>query len=1420
MRSSAIAAIFICSGTAVAQPVLITAAQIVSPTQTSITPTAGGPAIALATAEITVRGTILTINGRHTIASLVVERSAPATFGVLTHSANMNFDYSGGAGTDVVAGLELTVTGTVFIQGPDLAFLGSRIDLTACGFQGRQGPGSLIYFGGGGGSGAGHGGAGANGSGIVGGGCYGAFLTPSTFGSGSSGNCCVASSAGGGRIKIMAGGSITIDGDIIADAQLPSGGQSGGGAGGSVHLITSALSGTGTVRARGAAGVNTTWGAGGGGRIAAEFTTRTLADSAFDASGGAVSFGNVRGGAGTVFLKPTASAGTLIIDNKAPTLGEATEFTGAVTVPGNLIVRGGGAIGPVHTDDTFDLTITGDATIDADGALLADERGFLGREGPGTTTFVGGGGGSGAGHGGAGSNGSGIAGGGCYGSFRAPIAMGSGSTGNCCITSSVGGGVLRFTVGGALTNNGLISADGQGPTNNTAGGGAGGSIWIISGALSGTGTVRSRGGSSINTASWGAGGGGRIAAYFTSSTFPAENFDASGGVVSFNNVRGGAGTVFLMPSSGLGTLIIDNKAADIGEATEMTGPVVIPGNLIVRSGGALGPVHTDDTLQISIAGNATIDAGGAILADHRGFPGRQGAGTTSYVGGGGGGGAGHGGAGANGSGILGGDCYGSVTLPITMGSGSTGNCCSAAAAGGGVFRLSVGGALRVDGVLSADGQGPTNATIGGGAGGGIWLTANSLAGTGTIRARGGSGINAASWGGGGGGRIAAYFASSTFPAAGFDASGGVVSFNNVQGGAGTVFLQLSSALGTLIIDNKALTIGEATELTGDNVFGASLVVDNGGLLSPKHGDDTMHLIFGGGATVGPLGQIGADSRGFAARTGTGSLTYVGGGGGSGAGHGGAGSDGSGVDGGGTYGSILAPLLMGSGSSGNCCTPGAAGGGIIRLDFGGAVVVDGLVSANGQPPAGPLGSTAGGGAGGSIWLTCGTLSGTGFIEARGADGLGGSFGAGGGGRVGVYYGTSTFPVANFNLGGGTLGFGSVAGGAGTLFLKPTASRGTVIIDNDSAVGETTELTGEVLLNANLTVRGGGILGPTQADPSLLMLLTGDITIDESGQISADARGFPGRQGPGTLPYAGGGGGGGGGYGGRGGDGSDFTGGPMYGFADLPSEMGSGSSGHCCRLAAAGGGLMQIYTAGTFTVNGRLSANGEGPVNGTTGGGSGGGLLISAQTVTGSGFITAGGGDGLATDFGGGGGGRIAVYSCVLSLPLDHITASGGAGFAPADDGSVVLGASTARATAARACAGSTITLRVVGAGTTGPYQWRFNGVALSDGPLPSGAIVSGALTALLTISGVTPDEEGNYDCVLTGTCGGVTTNVTTFRVCATDLNCDGETNPDDLADYISCYFSDPPCPQADFDRSGNVDPDDLADFISAFFGGCN
>ena len=57
-------------------------------------------------------------------------------------------------------------------------------------------------------------------------------------------------------------------------------------------------------------------------------------------------------------------------------------------------------------------------------------------------------------------------------------------------------------------------------------------------------------------------------------------------------------------------------------------------------------------------------------------------------------------------------------------------------------------------------------------------------------------------------------------------------------------------------------------------------------------------------------------------------------------------------------------------------------------------------------------------------------------------------------------------------------------------------------------------------------------------------------------------------------------------------------------------------------------------------------------------------------------------------------------------------------------------------------------------------------------------------------------------------------------CPADFNSDGFQNPDDLADFITCFFLEVQfpgsCPDSDFNDDGFSNPDDIADFITAFF----
>ncbi|MHC4606205.1 MAG: YCF48-related protein, partial [Planctomycetota bacterium] len=142
--------------------------------------------------------------------------------------------------------------------------------------------------------------------------------------------------------------------------------------------------------------------------------------------------------------------------------------------------------------------------------------------------------------------------------------------------------------------------------------------------------------------------------------------------------------------------------------------------------------------------------------------------------------------------------------------------------------------------------------------------------------------------------------------------------------------------------------------------------------------------------------------------------------------------GGGGAGGSAYGSASAPVDLGSGggTSGAASHDGGDGGGRIRLDVDGSLTVSGWVLADGEDAPG---SEDGGGSGGSIWISTGTLAGAGMVSAMGGDGYDDVVfdgGGGGGGRIAVYYDSSTFTGSVFVTGG--VGPGTAVDGAAGTF----------------------------------------------------------------------------------------------------------------------------------------------------------------------------------------------------------------------------------------------------------------------------------------------------------------------------------------------------------------------------------------------------
>ena len=154
-------------------------------------------------------------------------------------------------------------------------------------------------------AGAGHGGHGGFGSGRSRfGATYGAFRKPLL--SGSNGGVSVypyVGSQGGGRLKILAHDTLTLDGTISAKGKNADVPRSGGGSGGSILVYSSRLHGDGEINANGGNGDSSTSYYGGGGaagRVAVYYRENHFLGQ-FLAVGGSSSY--EPGGPGTVYLE-------------------------------------------------------------------------------------------------------------------------------------------------------------------------------------------------------------------------------------------------------------------------------------------------------------------------------------------------------------------------------------------------------------------------------------------------------------------------------------------------------------------------------------------------------------------------------------------------------------------------------------------------------------------------------------------------------------------------------------------------------------------------------------------------------------------------------------------------------------------------------------------------------------------------------------------------------------------------------------------------------------------------------------------------------------------------------------------------------------------------------------------------------------
>jgi len=433
--------------------------------------------------SITIDACTVTINGTHQFENLSLVNGAR-----LTHSSNSSSQNNI---------LDLTITNDLIIDETSI------IDVNGRGYTSQQGPGK-----GGdgrdGAGGAGHGGKGGNGYQGSGGGFYDSAANPGQIGSGGgrATKYGTAGGKGGGGIRLSAGGVFTNNGAIRANGNNGSSynnRSSGGGSGGFINLTAGEFAGSGIISANGGNGISTSYAGGGGagGMIAIKYNTNTYTGSV-SAYGGT---GKQVGAAGSIYFQSNTSAegraiydnngksgattyvsetllSDVIIRNKAVvvslyelsaedcTIDNATFYANYKSTLKNLVIKSGGFLRHSSNSSSqtyiLDMDVTGSITAEAGGYIDVNGRGYASHQGPGKGADAYNSGG-GAGHGGNGGKGYEGSGGGTYDSAADPAQIGSGGgrATRYGTAGGKGGGGIRLSAGGVITNNGVIRANGN-----------------------------------------------------------------------------------------------------------------------------------------------------------------------------------------------------------------------------------------------------------------------------------------------------------------------------------------------------------------------------------------------------------------------------------------------------------------------------------------------------------------------------------------------------------------------------------------------------------------------------------------------------------------------------------------------------------------------------------------------------------------------------------------------------------------------------------------------------------------------------------------------------------------------------------------------------------------------------------------------
>ena len=737
-----------------------------------------------------------------------------------------------------------------------------------------------------------------------------------------------------------------------------------------------------------------------------------------------------------VFLLVKTSAAEEDVTISANTTWEAGTYTYRdITITNNAVLTLNGTY-TTDTDGSGVIINARNIIVDTGAQITATGKGYAANAGLGKggsyTTY--GGGGSHANVGGnhaIGSGGSTV----IYGSATSPTTLGSGGG-----LGGAGGGAITLNLSGNLSLAGTIEAKGvNGGTRS--GSGAGGSIYISVVDLTGSGNINADGGSSgVNG---GGGSGGRVMIYYAgNNSLNADNITVNGGT---GYVAGGTGSKLIYDKRNRDCTIGSNVTFGPNMGIDVNGSPATNGvfnfrNLTVNNNASLYNKikYTTDSdgvgIELRVTGDLTIASGSKIDGVGLGYPIGVGEGKPTGLSNTYGGGGAHGGNGGRGESGVGGTRYDSTLFPVKPGSGGH---TTRGGAGGSAIKITASNVI-VDGSIDQSASAPTTSgsTNGSGAAGGsVYIVASTVSGSGTIKANASNGTGSS--GGGGGGRIAIYADTTSFNTANITATlgkkGGTLA--SADGVVGTVFLydtasgNVSASSDVLFEANQGVNRDGTLRTDGVFYFNNLTVSNNatvtiGGYYTNDNDGRGVTLNLDGNLTIDSGSKITATGQGHAGNAGQGKGTGISATSGSGGSYGGLGGKSYNNDlASAVYDSTKAnyPYSLGSGGGSGTGT-GGKGGGAVALRVLGNVVNNGEISSDGVSGTGGVSSwRPGGGSGGSVFINCDALSGSGIITAKGGAGLGDAnygSGGGGGGRISVVYSaTQSLALGNFSAAGG-------------------------------------------------------------------------------------------------------------------------------------------------------------------------------------------------------------------------------------------------------------------------------------------------------------------------------------------------------------------------------------------------------------------